>query len=159
MFHKQHLMNDGQNEVQIFSSNQKLDHIVHNRSLSHFFSIPFPQSILEISAYKDPVENQVMKKILDRIITGFFVVVLGSLWYCSTKCHVKPQCYTIIIYDIFGKQIKIDEIRTEFKTQRVAQSYISEYRKRFSHYDFSIALEIPEMKRRLSIRNFKRIQM
>ena len=100
-----------------------------------------------------------MKKILDRIITGFFVVVLGSLWYCSTKYQIKPQRYTIIIYDVFGKQTKIDEIRTEFKTQRVAQSYISEYRKRFSHYDFSMALEMPEMKRRLSIRKFKRIQM
>ena len=100
-----------------------------------------------------------MKKILDRIVTGFFVAVLGSLWYCSTKYQIKPQHYTIIIYDVFGKQTKIGEIRTEFKTQRVAQSYISEYRKRFSHYDFSMALEMPEMKRRLSIRKFKRIQM
>ena len=34
--------NDGQSEVQIFPSNQKSDHIFHNRSLLHFFSTAFP---------------------------------------------------------------------------------------------------------------------
>ena len=106
-----------------------------------------------ISAYKDPVENHHMNKIFDKIVTGFFVVILGAFWYCSTKYHVKPNMYTIVVYDIFGKQIQMEEVRTDFKTQQVAQSFISEYQKRFPHYDFSLAIEIPQIKRKLFSKN------
>ena len=109
------------------------------------------------SAYKDPVENQNMQKILDLLVTGFFVVTLGILWYCSSKYHVVPNHYTIIIYDIFGKQSKIDNIRTNFKTREVAQSYISEYQKRFPFHDFSMALESIDVKN-TNLRIFKKIQ-
>jgi hypothetical protein len=87
----------------------------------------FSQSISVISAYKDPVENHHMKKIIDKFVTGFFVVTLGILSYCSTKQYVKPNQHTIIIYDVFGKQLKIDGIKTNFNTCQVANNYILEY--------------------------------
>jgi len=98
--------------------------------------------MLVAGAYKDPVENHNMRKICDKCITGFFVAVLGILWYCSTKYYVKPNQYTIMIYDIFGKEIKIDGVRTNFKIKEVAQSHISEYKNRFQHYSFSMKEEI-----------------
>lgn len=91
-----------------------------------------------------------MKKIIDKCVTAFFVVVLGVFWYCSTKYYVKPNQYTIMIYDIFGKEIKIEGVRTNFKIKEVAQSYISEYKKRFQHHTFSIGEEI-QTKRKLRI--------
>jgi hypothetical protein len=75
------------------------------------------------------------------------------LWYCSTKHHVKPNQYTIIIYDIFEKEIKLEGIRTNFKIKEVAQSYISEYQNRFQHYSFSIGEEIQT---KTKLRIFKR---
>ena len=116
----------------------------------------FPREYSVTSAYKHPVENQDMNKILGKIITGFFVLTLGILWYCSVKYYVKPNQYTIIVYDIFGKQVKIDGIRTNFKTRAVAQSHISEYQKRFSHYFFSMATEMPEIKRNTVLKIFKK---
>jgi hypothetical protein len=99
-----------------------------------------------------------MKKIMDKFVTGFFVVTLGILWYCSSKYQVKPNQYTILIYDVFGNQIKIDEIRTSFSTYRVTKSYISEYQNRFPHYDFSMATEMPEIRRKTLLRIFKKVQ-
>jgi len=99
-----------------------------------------------ISAYKDPVENQNMDKILDRLVTGFFVVIFGILWYCSSKYHVRPDQHTVVIHDVFGRESEINGIRTRFKTIKVAQSYISEYQKRFEGYNFSIAQEMPIIK-------------
>ena len=115
--------------------------------------------IFIIIAYKDPVENQHMKKILDKFVIGFFVVTLGILWYCSSKYQVKQEQYKIIIYDVFGKHVKIDGVRTSFSTYKVATNYISEYQDRFPHYDFSMAAEIPEIKRRPLLRIFKKNQM
>ena len=110
-----------------------------------------------ISAYKDPVETQHMKKILDKFVTGFFVIILGSLWYC-TRGFVKPTQYKIVIYDVLGNQVNVDGIRTSFKTPKVASNFISEYQNRFSQYEFSMASEIPEIKRNWFFEIFSKIQ-
>ncbi len=83
---------------------QTQDHIFHNRPFPHDFLMILSQMVFIIIAYKDPVENQRMGKILDRFVTGFFVVTLGILWYCSSKYQVRQEQYRIIIYDVFGKQ-------------------------------------------------------
>jgi hypothetical protein len=117
-----------------------------------------PQMIFRIIAYKDPVENQRMKKILDKFVTGFFVVTLGILGYCSSKYQVRQDRYRVVIYDVFGKQVKIDGVRTSFGTYKVATNYISEYQVRFPHYNFSMAAEILKIKRRPLLRIFKKNQ-
>ena len=99
-----------------------------------------------------------MKKILNKFVTGFFVVTLGILWYCSSKYQVNPNQYMILIYDVVGNQIKIDEIRTSFSTYRVTNSYISEYQNRFPHYDFSMTAEMPKIKRKTLLEIFKKVQ-
>jgi len=99
-----------------------------------------------------------MRKILEKCVTGFFVIVFGIAWYCSTKFYIKPDRHSIVVYDIFGKEIKLDGIRVDFKTHSVTQSYISEYRKRFPHYNFSMAIEVPEIKKNTIPRIFKKIQ-
>ena len=119
----------------------------------------FSWVIFTIIAYKDPVENQYVKEIFDKFVTGFFVVMLGILWYCSSKHQVRPEQYKIVIYDVFGKQVRIDGVRTTFSTYKVAANYISEYQDRFPHYDFSMAQEIIEIKRRTFARIFKNDQM
>ncbi len=100
-----------------------------------------------------------MKKILDRFVTGFFVVTLGILWYCSSKHQVRQEQYTIVIYDVFGKPVDIDGVRINFRTYRVATNYISEYQDRFPHYHFSMAVEIPEIKKMPLLRIFKKHQI
>lgn len=115
----------------------------------------FSQVFWVISAYKDPVENQHMQKILDKFVTGFFIVTLAALWYC-TKCFVKPNQYRIVIYDILGNQVYIDGVRTSFNTHRVANSFISEYQNRFSQYRFSISSEMPTIKRNWLFENLKK---
>ena len=116
----------------------------------------FSQIFCAISAYKDPVENQHMKKILDKFVTGFFVAILGTLWYC-TRGFVKPTQYKIVIYDILGNQVNVDGIRTSFSTPKVASNFISEYQNRFSQYNFSMASEIPIIKRNRVFEMLKKI--
>jgi len=152
----QYLKNDYQNAFQTFHEIQTLDHIFHNIPLPHYFWMVSPQTFRVISAYKDPVENQHMRKILDGFVTGFFVIILGTLWYC-TKCIVNPIQYKIIIYDILGNQVNIDGIRTDFKTPKVANNFISEYQDRFSQYSFSMASEMPVVKRNWLLEKLKMI--
>jgi len=109
-----------------------------------------------ISAYKDPVKTQHVKKILDKFVTGFFVIILGILWYC-TREFVKQTQYKIVIYDILGNQVDVDGIRTSFKTPKVASNFMSEYQNRFSQYSFSMLSEMPEIKRNWFFKTFRKI--
>jgi hypothetical protein len=99
-----------------------------------------------------------MRKIAEKFVTGFFVVTLGILWY-FTKCFVKSCKYKVIIYDVFGNQVRIDGIRTNFNTPKVANNYISEYQSRFTHYDFSMSAEMPVIKRSWLFEKLKKIQI
>lgn len=106
---------------------------------------------LVVSPYKDPVENQHMKKYFDKIITGFFVFIFGILWFCSAKYYVKPKTLDITVYDLLGKESNSLGIRTHFKNPEVAVSYLKEYQKLFPHLEFSIRYSFPEFKKRVSI--------
>ena len=94
---------------------------------------------------------------VDKLITGFFIIIFGTLWIFSSRYYEKPKKYSIIAYDVFGKQNTIDGLRTEFQTKQVATSYQKYYQKSFPHYDFSIAVELPTTgKRRIfSLINYK----
>ncbi|MCV0431650.1 hypothetical protein [Nitrosopumilus sp.] len=96
-----------------------------------------------------------MRKILDRILTGFFVIIFGGIWYC-TRCFVVTNQYKVIIHDVFGNQIQVDGIRTNFQTSKAANNFISEYQNRFSHYNFSLASEMPITKRNWLFQKLKR---
>ena len=82
------------------------------------------------------------------MITGLFVFVLGTLWFFSTRYYEKPKQYSILVYDVFGKQSNIDGLRTYFQTTEVALSYIKEYQKRFPQYNFCLESPLPEIKRK-----------
>ena len=90
--------------------------------------------------------------IADKIITGIFVGIFATMWFFSTRYYEKPKQYSIIVYDIFEKQISIDGLRTEFQTVEVATSYIKEYQKSFPQYSFSLESPIPEIKRKTIFR-------
>ena len=105
--------------------------------------------LIVVSPYKDPVEIQGMKKFVDRIVTGFFVLIFGMLWCCSTQYYVKPKTYQIVIYDAYEKELNQNQIRTKFSTLEVAQSYIKEYQNTFPHLSFFIKSEFPEMRKRV----------
>jgi tRNA 2-selenouridine synthase SelU len=97
-----------------------------------------------------------VKKILDKIVTGFFIIILGMSLYYSVKYYAKPNQYKIIIYNIFGEQIETNEIRTNFRTHQIARNFISEYQKINPYYNFSVSEDISEIKTSSSFRIFKK---
>ena len=82
---------------------------------------------------------------LNRIITGLFVGILGTLWFFTRKCEM-PHTYKIITYDTFGKQMSIDGIRTIFNTYTIAVSFAKYYQRLFPQYDFALESGFPQLK-------------
>lgn len=87
------------------------------------------------------------------IILSFFkvageYVILGSVfvfalaWLLKAKPHNRPKQYSIIVFDIYGKQTSIEGIRTEFKTHDVTWSFMKQYKKTYPLYNFAMVSNI-----------------
>jgi hypothetical protein len=87
------------------------------------------------------------------VILSFFkvageYVVLGSVfvfalaWLLKAKPHNRPKQYSIIVFDIFGKQTSIEGIRTEFKTHDVTWSFMKQYKKTYPLYNFAMVSNV-----------------
>ena len=76
------------------------------------------------------------------ILTAVFLFALA--WLLKAKPHNRPKKYSIVIFDVFGNQNKIEGIRTEFKTHDVAWSFMKQYKKAYPLYNFALVLDIPK---------------
>ncbi len=72
------------------------------------------------------------------------VVILGSVflfaiaWLVRARPHNRPKKYDVIVFDVFGKESKIDGIRTQFKTHDVAWSFMKQYKETYPLYNFAL---------------------
>jgi hypothetical protein len=92
---------------------------------------------------------------LDRMITGLFVGILGTLWFFTRKCEI-PHSYKLVIYDRLGKQASIDGVRTIFHTHTAAVSFAKHYGTLFPQHDFVLESSIPQLRRRFLISKTQR---
>lgn len=87
-------------------------------------------------------------RFFEKLITGFFIFVFGSLWLFSTKYYEKPKEYHLVVYDVFGNINTIEGLKISFHTKQVADSFVKEYQRLFPQYSFSLLTELPQKRRR-----------
>ena len=71
------------------------------------------------------------------------VFVFAIAWLMKAKPNRKPQKYLVKVFDVCGVETSIDGIRTEFKTHDVAWSFMKEYKKSYSLYNFALVSDLP----------------
>lgn len=85
-------------------------------------------------------------------VMGFFKyagesVVLGAVfvfalaWLLKARPHNRPQKYTVVVFDVYGKESVIDGIRTEFKTHDVAWSFMKQYKANYPLCSFALVTD------------------
>jgi|GEM_PF-890218 len=91
-----------------------------------------------------------MSTLADKAVTGFFVAVLGMVWFFTRQCEI-PHPYRIAVYDRHGYRVKLGEIRTEFRTYSAAVSFARNYENSLPDYKFVPESCIPRLKRGLAL--------
>ena len=72
------------------------------------------------------------------------VFVFALTWLLKAIHHNRPKKYSVIVFDVYGKESKIEGIRTEFKTHDVSWSFMKQYKKSFPLYNFALVSEMPK---------------
>ena len=86
---------------------------------------------------------------IPNVLVNFFrnageVVILGSVflfaiaWLIKARPHNRPKKYNVVVFDVYGKESKIDGIRTEFKTHDVAWSFMKQFKEMYPLYNFAL---------------------
>jgi hypothetical protein len=117
---------------------------------STFFTTlkPFAITYISVIAFSNFVFVLFSQTVRD-IIWSFFkdaggIVILGLVflfalaWLFKARPHKIPKIYLVAIFDIFGKESKIDGLRTEFKNHDVAWSFMKFYKKSYPLYNFAL---------------------
>ena len=92
---------------------------------------------------------ELFSQTIPNVLITFFrnageVVILGSVflfaiaWLVKARPHNRPKKYDVIVCDVFGKESKIDGIRTQFKTHDVAWSFMKQYKETYPLYNFAL---------------------
>lgn len=102
-------------------------------TFSNFVFVLFGQTIPNIvwAFFKDVGEMVIVAA----------VFAFAFAWLLKSKPQKKPKNYSIVAFDIFGKESNIDGIRTDFKIHDVAWSFMKQYKKSYPLYNFALVSE------------------
>ena len=105
-------------------------------TISNFVLELFGQTIPQIilSFYKD----------IGGILVVTAVFLFAFVWFLKSKPPNRPKNYSIITYDVFGREATIDGIRIRYKTHDVAWSFMKQYKKSYPLYNFALVSENPK---------------
>ena len=99
-------------------------------AFSNFVFVLFSQTVRDIiwSFFKDA----------GGIIILGMVFLFALTWLLKARPHKIPKQYQVIVFDIFGKESRIDGLRTEFKNHDVAWSFMKSYKKSYPLHSFAM---------------------
>lgn len=113
-------------------------------SFSQFMAQLFGQTIPTIiwTFFKDAGEAVVLAS----------VFLFAFAWILKARPHNRPKSYSIVVFDVFGKESTLDGIRTEFKTHDVGWSFMKQYKKSYPLYNFALVSDMPKSTKRTIFR-------
>jgi hypothetical protein len=113
-------------------------------SFSYFVAQLFGQTIPNIvwSFFKDFSEAVILAS----------VFLFAFIWLMKSRPHNRPKNYSVVVFDVYGKESQIDGIRTKFKTHDVAWSFMRQYKKSFPLHNFALVSDTPKSSKRTIFR-------
>ena len=82
------------------------------------------------------------------IIVVFTVFAFAVTWLLKARPHNRPKSYSLVVFDVYGKESQIDGLRTEFTTHDVAWSFMKHYKKSYPLYNFALVSDLPKSNKR-----------
>ena len=113
-------------------------------SFSQFVAQLFGQTIPNIvwTFFKDAGEAVVLAS----------VFLFAFAWILKARPHNRPKNYSIVVFDVYGRESRLEGIRTEFKTHDVAWSFMRQYKKSYPLCNFALVSDPPKAAKRTIFR-------
>ncbi len=94
----------------------------------------------------------VFGQIIPNAVTGFFREIGGAMililvfafafmWFLKARPHNRPKKYSVIVFDVYGQQVQIDGMRTDFRNHDVAWSFMKQYKIDHPMHNFAMVAD------------------
>ena len=88
-------------------------------------------------------------RIIPATLYGFFrdaggaiilamIFIFAFAWFLQARPHHRPKEYSIVIFDVCGRESLMDGLRVNFKTHDVTWSFMKQYKKSYPLYNFAM---------------------
>ena len=105
-------------------------------SFSNFVAVLFGQTIPGVISDFIRVAGEYV------VLGAIFVFALA--WLIKAKPRgSRPKSYSVVVFDVYGRQTVMDGIRTEFGTHDVAWSYMKQYKAAYPLFNFALVAYAP----------------
>jgi hypothetical protein len=113
-------------------------------TFSHFVVQLFGQTIPDIfwPIFKD-------------IGAGFIIVAAFAFaiaWFLKARPHNRPKHYSVVAFDIDGKETILPGLRTEFRNHDVAWSFMKQYKVSYPLNNFALVSDVKNDRRKVMFR-------
>ncbi len=110
--------------------------------------IAFSHFVYNLFGYTIPQVVSEFFKEFGAAVIMMSVFIFAVAWLLRAKPYKRPKEYSIITYDVFGNESRIDGLRTEFKTHDVAWSFMKNYKKSYPLYNFALVSDLPNSEKK-----------
>ena len=88
---------------------------------------------------------------------GFAFIILGAFvfavsWFVKARPHNRPKQYSIVIFDIDGKETILPGLRTEFRNHDVAWSFMKQYKEAYPLNNFALVSDVKKDRKKVMFR-------
>ena len=84
------------------------------------------------------------------IIIGAFVFAIS--WFLKARPHNRPRHYSIVVFDIDGRETILPGIRTEFRNHDVAWSFMKQYKASYPLNNFALVSDVKKDRKKVMFR-------
>ncbi|MDA0755882.1 MAG: hypothetical protein O2864_01030 [Crenarchaeota archaeon] len=87
--------------------------------------------------------------------TGFIIIAVllfAVAWFLKARPHNRPKHYSVVAFDIDGKETVLPELRTEFRNHDVAWSFMKQYKESYPLNNFALVADINKDRKKVMFR-------
>ena len=86
---------------------------------------------------------------------GFIVVAAFGFalsWFLRARPHNRPKQYSVVAFDIDGKETVLPGLRTEFRNHDVAWSFMKQYKEAYPLNNFALVSDVKKDRKKVMFR-------
>ncbi|MBT5171981.1 MAG: hypothetical protein HOL90_06890 [Candidatus Nitrosopelagicus sp.] len=86
---------------------------------------------------------------------GFILVAAFGFalsWFLRARPHNRPKQYSVVAFDIDGKEIVLPGLRTEFRNHDVAWSFMKQYKEAYPLNNFALVSDVKKDRKKVMFR-------
>jgi hypothetical protein len=86
---------------------------------------------------------------------GFILVAAFGFalsWFLRARPHNRPKQYSVVAFDIDGKETVLPGLRTEFRNHDVAWSFMKQYKETYQLNNFALVSDVKKDRKKVMFR-------